>query len=265
MQIPFEWISANINGNSYSKAAISIPINIKGKEYKFQFDTGTPRSFIYEYQLIKRVLSISNEKMEFEVGFGNVNKRLNFLIDAESKHIPNEFSNNDVLGLIGNDFFKDRILIINFPLQTISFINGERLNKLKVDYLNSSFDGKFFKLSLDTMGRPKDFILDTGSSIFPLVTTFDNWKVFTKKDKLEHSEITLEVTASKGRLTRLFGALSQTDISFGKINLNSQMIYFEENDVTNFKGIGVEGLIGNTAFLKHTLILDYLNKKIGII
>lgn len=111
--IDFEWSQEKISGKLYNKAAIMLRIN---NNKLLQLDTGSSKSYLYAPEF-----NFSGQK-EFSFQLTD-NKKLthNYRIHKTAK------SGSETIGTLGADYFKDSILVIDFPSQ--KFIKLKSLNQ----------------------------------------------------------------------------------------------------------------------------------------
>jgi len=112
--IHFKWSKSTIGKKVFPKAAILIPLTINTKRHFLQLDTGCPRTYIYTshfYNSRTRLKIKDKQPIELDILIGGKKFKQVFLADNQTKkHKSTEkiFS----VGLLGNDFFKDKIFWI---------------------------------------------------------------------------------------------------------------------------------------------------------
>ena len=134
--IEFRWVDDSIGNYVETKAAIIIPLKIKGLSHKFymQFDTGSPFTYIYgkDVESLKKMGLGFNiivkdevsyiENHEFVLGKNQINASMIKILD----NYGNSFDKNDTIsnikiGTLGSDFLDNYITAIDFKNQNIQF------------------------------------------------------------------------------------------------------------------------------------------------
>lgn len=250
----FEWGEQTIDGVLLERAAMLV--NTKNGS-KLQLDTGAPSSYLYSPAYQFEGVKI----MSFETPSGQ-------LIEDTFKVHDTKQSDEHAVGTLGANFFKNSILIIDFPRSR--FMKATSIPEELLTFPINFIDGQVTdNLHIVTSVNVGDVILspvvfDTGSSIFKLVLNKEKWLSLVSKEHRKAPEHRMEVPAW-GRKIELFGAKSVSPICLGDICVNGN-IYYSEDPQLDFSKAGLAGLMGNAILEdKYILILDYPNKRIGTI
>ena len=102
---------------------------------------------------------------------------------------------------------------------------------------------------------------DTGSSLFPMVTSFSNWKEITNQ-KIND---TLSIT-NFGNPVIMLGSNASIEINIGMNTLTDFGVYYEKDNYFDkmFEQLKCDGIIGNAFFFNKTISIDFKNKRFGI-
>lgn len=286
--IPFRWNGASISGKYFDKIAMSVPVTLENLPYKFemQLDLGAITTVIYgnsikpyfdEYPQLKSkidtnlVFRMQNKKYnmlkDFEIKIGNEqSKKINivFMKDFGDSLTYDSIRTNTVkhIGTVAPDLFKDNILIIDFSKNRLCVVD-----KLPDDYQNAAFElftekqGRIF-IPLVIDGKKEDLLFDTGSSIFPLMTT-EQRAVKIGGDIIADS---LKIS-SWGDYYMIYGNKIKSKIEFGNKRLNEAIVYYDKQKRNDqfFNNEKIWGITGNAYFLNNIVIIDYKNKKFGVL
>ncbi len=286
--IGFNWDSSEVNGQHFDKTAILIPLKIEGVPNKFvvQFDLGADLTMFYgntlkpyldKYKLLSS--KVINED-EYQWLTNTTISLNNVLFRGKKIFIRKDYgdemtadsvltSTTKFIGSIGADFVQNRILVIDYKKNRLCIL----------DSLPKKFAGniKFIAYKFDSKGRvilpfeinntTMNAMFDTGNSMFGFTSTKENWSelcdtsIITKFEKLNSWGRTVDVWESplKGRVT-----IRGTGI---KINAPKLSFLNPTPDGMNefFAQSKISGLTGNVFFLGKSIIIDFKNKKFGML
>lgn len=257
----FHWVENTINDEFIFYSAILIPIKIKDNNYLIQLDTGTKSSIIYKDALT----SFTNNK-----GKSN-NLHLNFVCEykihdltfkIDNKTNCEVFNNIPIIGLLGLDFILAQpLLSIDFLNQNISFSNS-----LLEDSFYSSYPfgikGGFISFEVPINNKNYYLMWDSGASFIDLFGTNDFWELLSGQRTANKNIETVSLSGAYGSTHVLLK--DKVVISFSLFNkeMKGKNIYCNKiySPLTDLSLIEIDGLIGNTLFLKNTITLDFKNK-----
>lgn len=200
----------------------------------------------------------------------------NYQIENFLCNIKNDFgsvidnsSNQNQIGSLGLDFFKDKILLLDFPNKRFAIATSdiqlpESITE-KVTYHKAELVNNFlvFDLKIDT--QTYKFGYDTGASGFPLVVNYDLWKKLTGKVGNE-PDITLINAPSWGKTLTLIGSSTKEDVFLSEKSLGSLEMFYIKEEPNFFKTARIDGLISNASFYEDSLILiDLINMRFGVV
>ena len=245
IKIPFLWESYKSNGVVYDKAAMIIPVI--GEDNKFlQLDTGSVDSYIYG----------KKEDVYLSVkGNHKVSHKFKALPDMQSAKI---------IGTLGNDYFLNKCVAIDFPNQSIEISNCSLLKQNKqVSWLESyRHNTGHLMVGVDIGSNHfNNVMLDTGSSIFSLTLTKNNW-LNTIPEGAENNPLYQIKSSSWGKDVVIKGTFPDDDLCIGTY-CSKQPVYLEPNK--EMVKVGIDGVIGNIVFLNSTLILNFQNDTVGVL
>jgi hypothetical protein len=280
----FYWSQAEISGRHFDKAAMYLPINLDtvSEIHYSQFDLGSDATILYqnnlksitEYNYLKLdSLSDANterplfmiKSVELNIGKINFGKRnvLGFYNYGEPiTRKTNASVSENSLGTIGADIVQNKLLVINFPNQTISFLDST--NSTLENYFSfekCKIENNRIMVPIMVNGKTHYFMYDTGSSLFPMMTSFNNWKEITTQ-KIND---TLSVT-NFGNPVIMVGSNSSKEIYIGMNSLADFDVYYakDNNFDKMFEQLKCDGIIGNAFFFNKTICIDFKTKRFGI-
>jgi hypothetical protein len=275
---PFEWQTNRMSGRQFERSIILVPVVMNALPYRFvmQLDTGASRTVVYENTLEPFLERHPEMKDRLDPAFGryiNVDlvmgglelKKINIGImkNYGSRLTESRIAENRPLriGTIGADLFAGRILIIDYP--------GNRMLVAKTlpgEYAGASFqamrlnDGRPV-IPFTINGRTRDVLFDTGASVFPLVTTEKRAAEISENGVMDF----LDVTGWEIRYSYL-GRKMNVPISCGHLELKPAVVYYDEHNGQNwlYNGADVWGLTGNYYFWDRVVVVDFKNKRFGV-
>ncbi|MFO0361141.1 MAG: hypothetical protein ACK500_04885 [Flavobacteriales bacterium] len=280
----FYWSPAEISGRYYDKAAMYLPISLDTVSalHYCQFDLGSDWTVLYqsnlksltEYNYLKfDSLPDSNPErpcfmikdVDLNIGKIHFGKRnvLGFYNYGEPIiRKDNAAVSENSVGTIGADIFQNKILVINFPNETISVIDttSSALENY-FSFENCQIENKRIMVPLIVNGKTRLFMYDTGSSLFPMLTSFENWKEITNHNIND----TLRIE-NFGNPVIMIGSNTSKEIKIGVNTLTDFGVYYEKDNYFDdiFEQLNCDGIIGNAFFLNKTICIDFQNKRFGI-
>lgn len=277
----FLWQEMLIGNENYNKAAILLPFKFAGidEEYYLQLDTGAS-SVLYgnsfndiepSYRIKKTkdkkpyIVSIDGTLSNYEFTYEDFGLLQDYGLNLEELKV----AEYNLIGSLGLDFFKDRILIIDFSKENFAILDNKndipRNIKINSSFLDMKYKNNKIYLMSKIGGENLSLFYDTGSSIFNIVANKEVWTSLTNINSAKDMEI-LELT-SWGDIVQLKGARSESDWEVGDVIIEKPLIFYEPSGLENFnfKSIQADGLMGNAIFYdNHIITIDLINKKFGI-
>jgi hypothetical protein len=286
--INFDWDSTVINGQNFDKTAILIPLKIIGVPSKFvaQFDLGadvtmfygnTLKPYLEKYKFLHNKIinegayqwltdqSISLDKVVFNGIKIFIRKNYGDETTADSV----KTNTTKFIGTIGADFVQNKILVIDYKknrLCIVDSLSNKITKSVKFISYKSDFKGRVI-LPLEINNKILDAMFDTGSSMFGFISTKENWIEFcdtsniTKFEKLNSWGKLIDVWESPLR--------NKLIIKGTGIEINNARLSFLNPTSEEINGFFIQskisGLTGNVFFLDRCIILDFKNKKFGIL
>lgn len=268
------WESATIDNRVVEKAALLVPVQLDGKTAKIlvQLDLGADLTQFeaapYEQLFGKGTAPRDRpKKMPFSGSFGGskvVNQSFDVL-PAGGESTPSE--EPIFLGTLGADFFRNRILLLDFRRQRIAILDAaaplpRTLEKGAAFVPLTLRDGRLF-VPIRIDGKEEDgFFYDTGSSLFPIVTTRAKWQEITGRKGNEPDNEIWRVP-SWGKTAVMVGARVRDRVCVATACLEHPLAFFESSGLKN---LGAESLFGNVLFYDRFLVIvDLPEKRFGLV
>jgi hypothetical protein len=277
----FEWISEESNGTMLHKYAMNIPCKLPGfsNNFTFQFDLGASHTGVYEntfnslstqgvkektkIKRLKSSLQFWNNNKYFEnlsISFGSYiakNKAAfvykNYGEKIEIKNLKDTIH----LGSIGADFFKDKILIIDYPNTQFAICDNIPKNyQENLIHIELDRNGMLI-LPMKIHNKNYRIMFDNGSSIFPLMTNAKSICNYSTSPDIDTIQI-----SSWGKIHCVTGKLIKDTFELAGQKFSNVKVYADH------RGVGVsgetDGLTGNALFWDKTIIIDFKNKRFGV-
>lgn len=179
-----------------------------------------------------------------------------------------------LLGSLGDSFFKDRILLLDFVKQRVAILGKDsrmphglegEVNYLPVTY--NKYGNILVSATINGHAKP-NVMFDTGSSIFAMVTGRGNWMEWTNRRADDLRNSTMRVN-SWGRTAVLIGAPLTGTLCVGRACADHPVVFFESSGLQNLsfeEGSSTgSALIGNVLFDgRFTVIVDLAGRRLGL-
>lgn len=267
----FYFKSDTIFGKYYEKLAIIIPVTLENDttKYEMQFDLGADMSQFYEIPL-REIKSASSKIDTFNINQYSIKTQL--YLDNKKSQIS-EFpilkdwgvKGSKIIGTIGADEFKNKILIIDYPNEKFAILDSISTEyKSSFNFVEFKVQSGLINLKLKIENSFYNFLFDTGSSTTPMATTMTLYEKFTGKNKIDIDTIRAH---SWGIDVISPGAKNIYPVEIGNIKLKSnQRVYGTDakHILEFFKELGVDGLISNPYFFNDTIMIDFKNNLFGV-
>ncbi len=268
--IHFKWEKDYIGDKLIENIAMSVPFTIENKTYLFQFDLGANYTLIYDKCfentefLKKRKIEPDSDAAGHQVFFI---ENQNFKIDQYT--IKNyklsgllNFDQDEACGVVGADIFQNKYLVIDFPNKKITVSN--RLNKKlksKADFINIEVKNHKPILPLKIDGKIYNFQYDSGASIFPIISYKQNFL-----DLISQSQFKEELNIRNFNNPLVVKAVeTDKEIQIGNKYFKTDEFWYTDEDYFSLKQDGIDGIIGNVFFMDKIIIIDFMDKKFGIV
>jgi len=279
--IPFRWESFDLNGKHYKYGAMLIPVEIEGidKQFEMQFDLGANSVIIYEnplktilnkYPSLKKNYIKDDDDPVFctNLNLNHYSSSIDSLRVYKNYGSSDNFQNLKHIGTVGQAEIKNKILIIDYPNQTLEILNNKEqiiekdFNYTPIEVL--SYGKLKFNLTINNEEYP--FLFDTGSGIVP-ATTID--KILYDKITIADTSLQDTITGNSwGNPVTLWGNTINNSIKIGanNINANDNRFYFtnDKRIVDGIRQMGLYGAVGNTFFINDVIVIDLINNRFGI-
>jgi len=275
----FVWYSDTLSGTVRPKLAILIPCMLKGNPRKLllQLDSGADGSSIQEGP--RRQFHLPITWADSEYAFTTVSATLGsyhidsirFAITRDAKDTLQENDPYPNIGTLGEDFLVGKVLILDFPhnrfaiFDSMNRLPDEFLSRVSFTSLNRRNNKLFVTIQLgDTASS--NFFFDSGSSMFPIITTKQLWKRLTGLQGNESSLLRAKV-ASWGKDVIEVGAPIKGGVRLGILTVPNAIAYFDSTrDEFASYPFKTDGLIGNALLYDdYTVVIDLVKNRFGIL
>jgi hypothetical protein len=245
---PFRWRRIG----DVERGALEVPIELNGKEFWFQLDTGSPDTMLYGDEPVRDGWAKPNDSyiLANDVRIGG----LTFSSTEVARY--KDFPAGS--GTVGLDLLMNHYVVIDYPEKRFCVAN--RLSfpvdvRKRLRWSAATLKhGKIF-LHARVGGEDRDdLFLDTGSSQFPLMVEHALWTHLTGRCGEADADTTITGT-QWGKPKVWPGATPALPIEVAGTVLTKPMVFYEEDGFYQ-KNFGAAGLLGNAAFWNGVLVLD---------
>ncbi|CAN5314903.1 hypothetical protein BH10BAC4_BH10BAC4_24900 [soil metagenome] len=267
----FEWTNGLLGGRPYERVTMNIPCSVAEipNPLTFQLDLGANLTGLYENtivglyptypELLGKIKTRNSKISHYE------NLNLNFgdySVTNSKTYVYNDYGNlqssnsGDTihLGTIGADIFQNKVLIIDYPNKQFAIC----------ETVPSDYTANLIDITLDEVGRVilpmsldgKSFriLFDTGSSLFPIITSMSNSVLFSTSPVVD----TIQVYAW-GKLRNVTGRVIDSPVILAGQTFSHVKVYTTIDD-----DVSHDGITGNILFWDKTVVIDFKNKKFGV-
>lgn len=288
--IKFKWVGDSMGNRYFDKAYINIPVRIEDLPYKFdaQFDLGAFATVIYgkpitHYTSFSPHLKESGDTLRIKGKKFPLLKNLTLHLDKTTfpdltvvklpgfgKEIPlDSVKTRSVkhIGTVGVDLCAGKTLVIDYPNQQIAILDDiPKWMLAKTEFLPARFNKDDRVMIPFTIGDKTEYLMfDTGSSAFPLIT-FPNYAALITDPKEPVSD-SLGIS-SWGAVHQMYRKKMNKRMYLGKSRIKNQEVYYSDKAASSqkfFDDNGIFGFTGNVLFLDKILVIDFKNKKFGVL
>lgn len=270
--IDFRWAGGPIGDHVEAHYAIVIPVKIKGlsNKFYFQFDTGSPTTFLYEKPLrslqnlgvdmqeVQKADKAYIQQLDFDLGGSQIEAEMIEIMENYGTPFKSHDSTNAIkLGTLGADFMDGRITLIDFKNKYLEFYT-ERPAWMKslTGFKPFDFAGRRFMLPAIINEVSLELFYDSGASAFGLITSKNRYQDYTDENEPE-----IQYEGNRfGESLNIHHKRTDARLEIGNANLPlTRISYIDmyadfQRFMTPFTRIG--GWMGNLPFTEKTLILD---------
>lgn len=288
--IKFYWKGDKLGKQYYDKAYMYVPVKIQDLPNQFdaQFDLGSIVTVLYgrpvaSYQKQLPELQQTNDTLHIKGRKFPLLKNVTLHLDQVTfpnlsvvkmndfgKNIPADSINTGTvrhIGTIGTDIFKDKVLIIDYPNQRMCTVDSLPLSvSNNVYFFTTKFNSEDRVSIAFKMGKQTSYLMfDTGSSIMTVHTLTENAALITDP---KSSVIDSLPMSTWGKINYTYKKKINKTLSMGKFKLKDQYVYYSDHAVSSpkfFSDNGIFGYTGNVFFLDKVVVIDFKNKKMGVL
>jgi hypothetical protein len=288
--ITFKWEGDSMGNHYYDKAFINIPVRIDDLPYNFdaQFDLGAFATMIYgksiaNYTNFSPSLHESGDTLQFRGRKFPLLKNVTLHLDKITfpdltivklpgfgSEIPLDSvktSSVKHIGTVGVDLCANKVLIIDYPHQRISIVNDlPREMEAETDFLPAKFNKDNRVMIPFTIGHKTVYLMfDTGSSTFPIITYPKYAALITNPEEPVTDSLGV---SSWGAIHQMYKKKMNKQLYLGKTLIKNNYVFYSDKAASSqkfFDENDIFGFTGNVLFLDKVLVIDFKNKKFGML
>lgn len=286
---PFKWYSDKIEGKTFDKLAMLVPVTIEGIRANLitQFDLGSDATLLYENSIINYfatrrelyahvdttqrsvsdvgTVSYQTRGLSFDLGTTRIS-RLQLVanygdaIPVDSLHTPSD----KLVGTIGGDFLRGKALVIDYPRRRMCLLDSvDAYWRARTSFVASRVQHNRLHIPLTINGHIYWALFDTGASLFPVSTDEATWRT------LVGSALPTDTLAvnSWGTKVPFYGASLRRNVYLGAVKLPKAKAWFsrDQRHMDFNKAENVAALTGNALFVNNVVVLDFQHSRFGVV
>lgn len=270
---PFEWQGATVGDLHFARAALLVPVELEGcdEPLRMQLDLGTGATVLYDTPMQRLVDDGTCEPAVMDAHPGrSLSVAGNGAVQVPIVVIETDDA-GDVVGTVGSHFFRERILVVDFPAGRIQVLEPGVPSPMLagMEWIPAAYRDPHLLLPVEAGGETlEDVVYDTGASLFPLVTTEARWRQLTGSTPDAPSNRVVRVPSWDSEVV-LVGAKAKVPVALGSATLASPWVYFQRSGREDVKienwNPPIDGLIGNVLFADdYTVAIDIGGERIGL-
>lgn len=284
----FKWYADSVSGRYYDKLAIVLPVEINNLKGNFitQFDLGSNSTDLYGNSLKnyfnsrEELLSLLDTSKKIGSGDDIHYKTKDFVIKLSDQRITDiwfmdkfgseipkdslQSTSDKLIGTVGANFTKNKVLILDYPNKRMCVLDSmDTYWNTKASFIDCIVKRDRIHIPVTINGKIYRLLFDTGASIFPVSTDYDTWKEIADTTR----GIDVLKANSWGEKVNFYGADIKYDTYLGTQKLNKGAVYYNTNKrLLDFnKQENITGTTGNAFFLNNIVVIDFKNKKFGVV
>lgn len=254
---PFEWLPWD---GVTPRGAIAVPIELEGRAYRFQLDTGSDATMIYGNEAERRgwVEPGRTSQRVGSIRLGGIQVPPSRLMTRPEIR-PGA---DELAGTVGLDLLLGHVVVLDYPGQRFCVVHRADVPQLlfrRTTWASAAEirNGKFF-VTVGISGREFGALFfDTGASYLAINVDIEQWKALTGHPS--ENEATERVMAgSWGKQVAIHGAPARGPLTVGTLRFGCPMIYYRPDEPAHFHGFPyhAEGSLGNAPFWSTVVVLD---------
>lgn len=284
----FSWYAAKISGKNFDKVAMLVPVKVNdlNADFTLQFDLGSDATLVYGNTIssyyneseIKNFLIESSKSTDnggktvyktkgLVYYLGKLSKDNLVYKESYGDEIPKDSLFNKKpkhIGTLGADMFNNKILIIDYPNKRMCVLDSldSHLKKTTTFVEAKSNNGRLhIPITIDN--KIHWFMFDTGASLFPINTNKELWNSLVDQT----AKTDTIIANSWGEKVKFYGRPIKEKVYLGKRKLENDYAWYNDNKrLQEFnKAENIDGLTGNAFFVNNIVVLDFKNKKFGVV
>lgn len=274
----FTWHAVIANGQRLERAALFVSAAIAGLPgtHSLQLDTGSHLNFLHGGAVADvdaayaRTLGRTTTVTGRIAGAPTTGEP--FTVIPEYRAIFTRGEPTPVIGTLGTPFLERWVLIIDYPRQRLAVsdaaapIPAEILEKATfsaLDYRNGKI---YVPVTLDGETRA-EYFFDTGSSLFPLVTTREEWERLTRRRVNDPKNQRYTLPSWNDTWLDFVGAPMTGRLGIGPVLGKKPMVFFVNDAKFRIDQMpNTRGIIGNALLVRdYAIIIDLPSRRMGFI
>ena len=275
----FIWVADSSTSPVQPHAALLLPVRLPGcpRTCYVQFDTGAPYSLLYGKPLaaLRQAYPAAQLPMprqdtvhsfSLALGSGKVHARRLLVRPYGQAQLPADSTAPFIIGTLGTDALAGQVLVLDYPHQRFS-LYARLPDSLvrRAQFTPLSFASRRVLLRMSLQGQEQQFLFDSGSSAFSLLTNQGTWQKMAMPAATPH----ISGVNSWGRRLLAHTVACGEELQVGALRVPLRTVTYLEG--TSFwqqalmRFSGMTGMLGNEPFHRHTIIIDPQAGRFGLV
>ncbi|MBR0560495.1 hypothetical protein KB213_10575 [Neokomagataea sp. TBRC 2177] len=234
------------------KVGMMVPVEVNGQHGYLQLDTGAPTTVLYGEVSDQLHLTAGGQNSLVPNSFcaGNVCwSDLSLGIDRKKK-----INGTKVIGHIGLNVFSGHIVLIDYPKKNVCILKNEEDVK-SFSWSSAILENNTFYITGNVGSKNFHHLLfDTGSSLFTIQIPPVIWASIPGDTA---GAPAIVGGTYDGKSSVIVSKIANDGVTIGPITLRRPVVYQSSDALADvIANRGADGLIGNAAFFRNTIILD---------
>ncbi|GGF03278.1 hypothetical protein GCM10011383_12810 [Hymenobacter cavernae] len=260
-------------------AALLVPVRLAGcaRTCYLQFDTGAPYSLLYAkplaalrvaYPAMQRTLLPQHDTIQnfsFNLGSGRVQAGRLPVLRYGASQLPADNS-PFIIGTLGADVLANQVLVLDYPRRRFTLLPRvpDSLAR-QAAFVPLDFANRRVILRAALQGQAHQFLFDSGSSAFSLLTSQSTWQDLGRQAAIPQ----INGVNSWGKTLVAHTLPSDATLQFAGSSVPLRTVTYMEGTSLLQQALmrfsGMNGMLGNEPFRHHTIILDVQAGRFGLV
>lgn len=277
----FAWLADTTARPVVPHRALLVPVTLPGcpRTCYMQFDTGAPYTLLYsnplkalqaQYPALQQSIGAASDTLRnfrFAIGQSQVQmRRMPVRSNIGASSLPVDSAAPFILGTLGTDALDGRVLVLDYVRQQFQLASQVPANLVaRTTFVPLNFDSRRLMLHAQVQGQPEQFLFDSGSSAFALLTSPETYHRLARPGATEQTA----TVNSWGKKLTSHTVPTSADMQVGTATLPLRTASYMEGmnwwQKLLMTSSGMGGMLGNEPFSGHVIVVDVAGGRFGVV